>query len=536
MSGAQIRHFCGILLAFLAVQVVLTVLTAGVRFTRHEGDMMHLAELILRIAAGEVPHLDFMTPIGDLAVRPMAWALALLGPAGITGLGSAMLWGQLIVAAAILPGVAWTAASRMDFRTGIVFGVIVLGLVTGLVHGSSLPHLSLSMHYNRWCWALAWLVVVLTVVPAGRGRAAAVDGLVIGLCLAAMALIKASYAVALVLPVVLGLLVQGRVRVLWVGLIAGLAVWAVYAIAFGIGFWGAYGADLLAVLRSDIRPFPSEPLRQVVFSPLNTPATLAGLAGALLVRREAREPGLTLLLMLPAFVYIAYQNFGNDPLWLVPLAACLLALAPRARPEAARPMALTALVALLLVIAPLGNILWSPIRHLTQPRDLFRPVLAARTGADLMVLKLRAGPPFAMSPFRPGPGVEPLRLAGETLPECKMEGGLIEEIEDEVAAFDRLGLIPGPQPYVADFQAPHWMFADLTPLPQAAPWYYAGLPGIGAARHLLVPDCPSKPAVRAKILGLIEAQGLPLRQVLRAEHFTVYAIGDAASAPVEDAE
>ncbi|WP_375687220.1 hypothetical protein [Pseudooceanicola sp. LIPI14-2-Ac024] len=528
MSAAQVRLFCGILAGYLALQLGLVWLADGFRFARHEGDMLHLAELVLRMASGEVPHRDFVTPIGDLAIRPMAWMMA-LG----TGLGAAMLWGQILVALALIPMVVWTGVSRLRFWLATVFGLVVLGLATAQVFGGWDVQLSLSMHYNRWAWALSFVLVVLVVVPPRGPSRPALDGAVIGLCLAAVALIKASFAVALVLPVLLGLMLQWRRVDILAGLAAGLAVCALYALALGPSFWIGYARDLLQVLGSDIRAYPSHALDEVVLSPLFLPATAVGLAAGLLVRAVDRAAGLTLLMLLPAFAYICYQNFGNDPLWLVPVATCLVAMLPAAETGPRRAMEAAALAGVVVVAPALINTLWSPLRFLSHPRAMFEPLVAEPSGADLLTLSSRIGPSIAFTPIHPVPDEHKIFFRGRELPECKQDGGLVGELRAQVAALAAQGIVTGPQPYVADFQAPHWMLSDLSRLPGAAPWYYDGLPGFGAATHLLVPDCPSKPAVRARILGLIDAAEVPLTEVHHGAGVTLYAIGSAAE---EDAQ
>ena len=43
----------------------------GLYIGRHEGDTAHMVEIVLRMVSGQVPHLDFSTPIGFLAFLPV---------------------------------------------------------------------------------------------------------------------------------------------------------------------------------------------------------------------------------------------------------------------------------------------------------------------------------------------------------------------------------------------------------------------------------------------------------------------------------
>ena len=72
---------------------------------------------------------------------------------------------------------------------------MVLFLAAGMVYGGDDVKLSLSMHYNRWAWAIVFLPLALVILPAERENALA-DGAVIGAAMAALILIKATYFVA----------------------------------------------------------------------------------------------------------------------------------------------------------------------------------------------------------------------------------------------------------------------------------------------------------------------------------------------------
>ncbi|WP_301069328.1 hypothetical protein [Pseudooceanicola sp.] len=533
------------MLGFLALQLGLTLYAGALRFDRDAGDMLHLADLVLRMTAGQVPHQDFMTPIGDLAIRPFAVLLSLPTQFGIRwqiGLGQALLWGQILAALVLLPAVIWTGVSRLPLWLACGFGVAVLGMVTANTYGGSDPNLSLLAHSNRWAWALTSLVVVLVVVPARCDRADVRDGLIIGLALAALVLIKADVALALLIPVGLGLLIQFRARVMWVGILAALAVWAGYSLIFGLGYWLAYFYDLSAGSHSSLRPWPSASLVQVILSPAYAPASLLALIGAWLLRRESRGPGLTLLILLPAFAHIAFQNIGNDPIWLLALAICLLAQLPASGEGPRLGLGGVALGALVLLSPIMLNLLVSPLRHAFLPRDQYAPVFSTPIGADLQILTDYAGPARMAMPLRVSKDIDPAMqtlFLDRTLPDCTLTAGLIAETRDQAATLRALKPALQVQPFVADYLAPHWLFAPLAPLQGGAPWYYEGLPGFANASHLLVPDCPANPSARQLILSYVEEIGVGLHEVHQGAGFSLYAIDHApgtASAAKEDAQ
>ena len=89
-------------------------------------------------------------------------------------------------------------------------------------------------------------------------------------------------------------------------------------------FFFAYLGDLRAVLDAPLRDAPGIGLSQILISPAYLAMTLTALFGAWFLRRSGRDAeGLSVLLLLPAFVLVTWQNFGNVPVWLLLLAALL---------------------------------------------------------------------------------------------------------------------------------------------------------------------------------------------------------------------
>ena len=66
-------------------------------------------QIVFRMADGQIPHLDFMTPIGALAF----WPIAMLVKSGL-GIGMAVIWSQVIAALIFLPMLVWVARSRLS--------------------------------------------------------------------------------------------------------------------------------------------------------------------------------------------------------------------------------------------------------------------------------------------------------------------------------------------------------------------------------------------------------------------------------------
>jgi len=126
--------------------------------------MLHLVDIVLRLEGGARIHEEVMTPLGPWGFMPFV----LLSHAGL-GLGAALKWGQVAVAALLLGPVIWVGVSRMRaVPLALGFGAVVLLLASGMVYGGADPKISLSMHYNRWAWAIVFLPLALVLLPAQR--------------------------------------------------------------------------------------------------------------------------------------------------------------------------------------------------------------------------------------------------------------------------------------------------------------------------------------------------------------------------------
>lgn len=533
----------GAVLALLTVLGGIALLKGGLYVSMHEGDTIHLVEIVLRMAAGEWPQLDFTTPIGPLAFAP----IALFSWAGL-GIGQSILWGQVLGAALLAPAVWWVAATRMERGPAFLFVVYIMVLMLALVHGEDHASISISMHYNRWAWALAYLAILAAVLPPmGKGTGTA-DGLIVGLAMAALALIKVTYFAAFAIPVALGMLLTGQRRAIVVAIIAGVAVVALVTVLAGPDYWLAYMADLREVAASETRPQPGLPLREVITGPFYLGSSLTALAAVIFLRQAGAETGgLMVLLLLPGFFYVTFQNFGNDPQWLILLAVLLLALKPAAGGEGRNGFGLThkaalggaAAVALAFAAPSFFNLAWSPFRHYSVDTQEFVPILPrGGVNADLQTRQIRArrtditvpvdAPSLGLAAFREEEKREtPIVFLGETRAYCGLDNGMVAMFDAVARDLDEAGY-GGRRVFTADLFNPYWMFGDLAPLPGGAPWNYGDLAGFDAAEFLMVPTCPTLPRVQSPILAALEERGTDdLTEVRRTPLYTLYRVGEA---------
>lgn len=531
---------------------------------KHEGDTLHLLQMVLRMSEGEWPHLDFVTPIGVFAMAPIAWLVTI----GL-GVGHAILWSQVLVAALMFPAIWWVARTRYEGLWSYLFGALVLILILALVHGESQPAVSISMHYNRWAWAATFLALSIAVLPARGPSRQAVDGVVIGAAMAALLLIKVTYLAAFLIPVVVALVGRRSWRTLWVGVATGLVVMALMTVIVGTPvFWLAYLRDLATVAVSTVRPQPGLPFGNTVGAPAYMAGSLSVVLSVIWLRQAGRKlEGLVMLLLVPAFFYVTYQNFGNDPQWLPLVGLMLVMLLPapdvtnRFGWNMRQAMVLTATAIFAFGAPSVINLAYSPFRHATEDGEKYTALLpGSGKNEDIVTPRIRAhrvdakialdgpGTPYEAFWDEDFRGGEKVTWQGEALEACTIELGTVAWFQTMAEGLKETGLIEGKTAFVADILNGFWLYGAFEPLPMNAPWYYGGLTGFENADYLVVPLCPLSAQVRKQVLT--EIQGSPadededgneipavdgadvdLAEVARTELFILYEIGDIRSMP-----
>ncbi len=478
---------------------------------RHEGDTLHLLQILFRMDSGEWPHKDFMTPIGILAFAPVELFLN----RGI-GVGQSLIYSQILMGVVLLPMVWWASHSRLKGSLSYLFGLSIVVFILALVHGETFPAVSISMHYNRWAWAISYIAILLAVLPPKGRERPVLDGFIIGACMAALVLLKVTYFVAFFPPILIALVQYKSWRTLAVSAISGLIAAAVVTLIAGFDFWLGYMGDLLEVSSSNVRPQPGEPLNAIISAPRFLGATLTALLGVLLLRQGQKTiAGLLLLLLLPGFIYVTYQNYGNDPQWLMLLAVLLFSQVPEKDAvnswgwNLCSVTKMAAAAAFALALPSFFNMAFSPFRHLGKKvEDYTALVPQDARSADLMTLKIRFARANAQVALNDSDaGLQKFskmanrenrtELFGETLPECELKLGYPAWLRTVAADLEQAGLAEGKRIFATDLLSSEWLFShQLRPLEPGAPWYYGGLPGIDSADYVLVPLCPLAPKVR----------------------------------------
>ncbi len=542
MNRANPTVLFGFFVAIIAAMCGAALLKGGFYLGKHEGDTFHLMQIVLRMADGQWPHLDFMTPIGALAFAPIVLFVNL----GF-GIGMSMLLSQALVSVVLLPAVWWVAYSRMQGMLPYLFGLIIFVLVAALVHGEAQRSVSFSMHYNRWAWAAAFVAAAAAVLPSRTPARPVVDGVIIGLLMFALLMTKVTYFAAFAIPILAGLILHGMFRALFVAVLTGILAMAALSIFSGLDFWSAYLGDVLAVALSEIRPSPSEPFTAVVGAPAYIGASLVLIAGVILLRQaRVSTGGVLLLLLTPAFFFVTFQNFANDPQWLMFLGVLLIAMQPEMEIrngfgwDMRSAIKITAAMAFAMSAPSFFNLAYSPFRHFNiVEADYSRMLPRSEQHGDIFATNIRMARTDTEVPLNvEGTGLvayteiakrdEPTVFKGETLPDCELMIGLPAWFDVIVADLEEAGLAEGKRLFAADLFSSHWLFGSLEPLKNGAPWYYGGLPGIESADYLLVPLCPVIPELRAQILESIETAGLEFNEIRRT---SLYILLEPAGLP-----
>lgn len=540
MSRPNPLVLLAVLLGLLAYLGGIGVAKGGFFLGKHEGDTLHFLQIVMRMEAGQVPHLDFMTPLGGLAFAPFAWVMGM----GVTA-GAAILWTQVLAAAVILPAVWWVGWTRLTTPLALLFSLVTMVLMLALVHGEAERTISISMHYNRWAWAAAFVAILVALLPPRGSKSGVVDGVIVGAVLSALVLIKVTYFVAFAGPIALALAMTGQRRALVWSVLTGIGIAAAVTLWLGPGYWLAYLADLMTVRGSEVRPQPGEDLNAVIVAPLYKGASLLAVFSVILLRQaKADTAGLILLLLVPGFFYVTYQNFGNDPQWLYLLPILIFAFRPG--PELRgmfgwhlrHAMNIAGAMALAFAMPSFFNLAFSPSRHFTKDVSEFVPLVTGDPRlADLQLAEVRAmrvdgrvaldGDGSGLEAYRDrADRDDPATFMGETIAYCSTELGLTAFMEAIARDLDAAGLSKGRSAFAADLFTSYWLFGDLEPVPGGAPWYYGGLPGYEAADYLLVPFCPLAVDVQKQILDQITEMGTDgLTEVRRTPLYVLYAKG-----------
>lgn len=498
------------------VAVSLMILAPGdLILTSHWGDALHLVDILERMTQGQRPHMDFVTPLGELAFMPI---VALI-EAGLPT-GRAYLVAQILVAGLVGMAALAVGLNRLPWTWATVCAGTVILIALALVHGRPEVSLSINVHYNRWGWSIAMAALLAALLPPMR--ATPWDGVWVGVSLAALALIKITFFVAVLPLVVLGFILTGQARSLVLAGVIGAGIALGLTLIWGVDYWVAYARDVLYVAGAGARPNAGHGVLSMLTDPwMLAPAALAVVASLIFYWQGAHR---SLVLFACTFLMgacISNQNAGHDPLFLGLIALLLAVWAQELHGIGRTALQVGALVMIASIAPNLYNLASSPVRAALADRAAYVPLVTGRRQhQDLMLLQDAAsgrGQTYLVNDS--GAALATFDFKGETLVACQSQvsPAYFAAIADDLAQRD---LVQGKPLFVADYLSPLWLFGDHQPLPGAAPWSYGGTHGIEQAEYVLVPECPNRLSVHWNILAALE--DTPLTEVVRTPLYRLY--------------
>ncbi|MGG7566102.1 hypothetical protein ACQ5SO_08080 [Rhodovulum sp. DZ06] len=556
-----------LLLALSAVAAALAAALLGttqIFMSEMIHDVLHLIDGARRIAVGQVPHVDFHTPLGRLSFQPVTWAAELFG----LNWDRAILAANGLVAAALLPLLVWAGRSRLGFWPGLGLGIFCLYLCFALTWRFDYEASTLAMSYNRWGWALALPLSVLMIVPPrmqSRRAADWVDAVLIGLGAAALVWLKITYAAGVALLWLAWAAAGGRRMVALRSVLVGIPAIVIPAIIVAggpgaaIGMAEGYFGDLMDVRNSNIRASAGAPPLAILAAPVHAPlAIIWVVAGLLLLKAGLRRSALMWFAAMAGTTLIAWQNYGNNQVGLVGLAACLPVFAVvigAVRPDVklAGIPADTALramtVAVALVAAQqvllLNRSIFVGYREADGLREhpfvaLGAPDLAIKTSLSGVVAEQSIVPPrTAPENLAPDQRRRELfgtlgarTLGGREFPDCTVRRGIPQVQEALQEAIAARPALQGRTILVADIVNHMWMSVGAPPQEGVQIWQYSPHGDtIAEAELFAVPTCAIDTSNRNQAIDEALARGDRLTSVLSLPLWEVFETAPALPAP-----
>ncbi|MGG7566103.1 hypothetical protein ACQ5SO_08085 [Rhodovulum sp. DZ06] len=534
--------FRGVLVPLLIAWALLAAVELGagaLAAATFEVDMLHLMEAAMRGLEGQRPHVDYITPMGDLFLAMLTAGREWFG----LGLGASFAFGNVLAGAAVVPLAALAGAARLGKGPGLALGLFALLLAMALTPKLGASSESFAMAYNRWGWALALPVMALMLLPPQGPRAPGLrwaEGLAVGAAMGALFWIKASFAAGLVPLWLAWVFAAAGGRAAAASALAGpLTALLVPALVYAdpaapLTMIPAYVADLLGVAGSAYRPEQVLGLASILSAPDRMLLSLGLLIGGMsLLRAGLRRHALLWAVGAAGMIGTAWQNHLSELTGAFAFAAVLPAAAEAMRRQAPDALVLglpapAALRVMALCAAALGAQLSA--YHFRSAFSGWHAAGMAETGTEATIRPLPGGPAgdIAFTRFAEGPTGTMLvppgpvdRLRGA----CKLVGGVPETLEDLRAAVAARPDLQGRTMLGADIVNVARL-AAMAPAQTGVQIWMFDIHGdaLDRADLLAVPVCPFDTASRARALDEAEARGLALTPVLETPLWTLLAV------------
>lgn len=484
-----------IFIAVFLTQAVLLLGAGHLAITGHEVDVFHASEAAIRLSEGQAQHIDFMSPLGVLTFAPVAAFLA----AGF-GISTSFLSANLLVALLMLPLIAWVSLSRFKGILGACFGVVVLLMVTAVVFGGDQATVSMSMYYNRWAWGIVFLILSLLLIEPTVERPT-LEGAIIGVLLGILALLKMTFFISIAPIVFVALLTARDWHRLLVCGIGGVVVALIATLFLGFGHWAAYLADMRFVSASDVRPQPGIDITSILSAPAFLPASVCLLACIIGLRKTGHERfGLILLLLVPAFTYITFQNWGNDQKWLILLGFLAIVWRRSSKgtvfgTDAATFYAMISVASFAIIGPSMINMSMSTIRNFFADDAKYIQIADDPRHTGLKIERERSFdasgtvPVFGVTDPQNTEESETLKIGEFEIPRCELNLGYFGVISAITTSLQDAGYRDAVLAF-ADVTNPLAIVGGFQRTEYGSPWYYGGARSAEVADFVVVPKCP----------------------------------------------
>lgn len=236
--AAPISGRIAVISVFTALVVAAAAWVHVVPYGRAVWDFVFILDGAYRIGVGQVPHVDFASPIGSLTLY-LTWLAERFFPAGQPFIGlHALAWLIMVPPFAVI-------SSRIHSALGFAASLLILAimvLVPYTLDPTMLSEISYFATYNRFATAILFLTGLWFVLPKARG-----DGVLLGYLFTALLFFKVTAALAMLGIVVAAVLLgrAGFLILLTMLVVAGAAVELVEFVTGGLV--SGYFHDIIAM-------------------------------------------------------------------------------------------------------------------------------------------------------------------------------------------------------------------------------------------------------------------------------------------------
>lgn len=253
-TGDSSRSYRLLFLLLISIIASLTIILIGVGIppiTALPTDISILLESGWRIINGQIPHLDYYSPLGSFTSLPIALGMKIGSPSA-----SSIAYGNVLLLVIFTPWAWLIARDRLSALNAFLFALFMaLLLVAPRPLGSPMSEVSYAMLYNRQAFVfLSILLIEIFITPRTPERSSAksqfIGGLSSGILLALIFYCKVNYFAIAIFAILLHLILVRFNKAWLIGFACGLlSVLITPVIVFDLNIFN-YLADISLAAKS----------------------------------------------------------------------------------------------------------------------------------------------------------------------------------------------------------------------------------------------------------------------------------------------